>query len=424
MNVLVLGSGGREHALADKISLSKKLTKLYCAPGNPGTELICQNVNLSLSDFDQILDFCINNKIDLVVVGPEQPLVDGIADYLESNGIAVFGPKAAASRLEGDKSYSKELMNKYNIPTAAFKTFDASDKEYAVNYIQNNKLPIVIKASGLAAGKGVFICNSNEEAKKALNKLFEDKIFGESGSTIVIEDFMDGVEASIFAVCDGKEYVVLPSAQDHKRIFENDEGPNTGGMGAFSPAPIVSEKLLNKIESQIIKPALNAAASEGTPYCGCLYCGLMIVNGEPKVVEFNCRFGDPEIQAVLQNIDGDFLQLLYSAAVGKIDKNAVSYNGGNSVIVVAASEGYPGKYKKGKVISGINESFDNIKIFHAGTNKSGNAIVTSGGRVLGITAYTKDSGISYCRERVYSILSNIYFEGIYYRKDIAYKALK
>ncbi|RMD50969.1 MAG: phosphoribosylamine--glycine ligase [Ignavibacteria bacterium] len=420
MNVLVIGSGGREHALAWKINQSKSLTKLFCAPGNPGTEKIAKNVNLP--DNESILNFCKKESIDLVVVGPELPLVNGITDYLEEEGIKVFGPSKSAARIEGDKSFSKDLMKKYGIPTADYQTFSSNQFEEALNYLKNSNFPVVLKASGLAAGKGVLICKDFDSASEGLKQLMLDKVFDDAGENVVIEEFMTGQEASVFAITDGKEYVTLPAAQDHKRIFDGDKGKNTGGMGAYAPAPLVDDNLLHEIKEKIIEPTISAMAQEGIPYKGCLYCGLMITENGPKVVEFNCRFGDPETQCVLPVIEGDFLKLLYSAAAGNLDKSAVRYNGGSSVCVVAASNGYPGAYQKGFEILGLDTDYENCMIFHAGTKKVGNVVQTNGGRVLGITSFIKENNLRKAKTIAYETLSKINFDGIYYRKDISDKA--
>lgn len=423
MNVLLIGSGGREHALAYKIFESSKLTKLYCAPGNPGIEEFAELVDLSTSDFNNIVVFVKEKGIDLVVVGPEQPLVDGLADHLRANGVNVFGPNKEAAMIEGDKSFSKELMKKYSIPTADFEVFTKNEKDNALSYLDKISYPTVIKASGLAAGKGVAICNSKEDAVKTVDEYFEDDIFGESGHTIVIEEFLEGEETSVFVVTDGMDYVVLPPAQDHKRALDGDQGKNTGGMGAYSPAPLITDSILSQVAKEIIVPTLNALKKEKKKYNGCLYCGLMITKEGLKVIEYNCRFGDPETQCVLPLLDGDFLELLYSAAIGKIDKSAVKYNGGSSVCVVAASKGYPDKYEKGFEINGLDLSDNNVIIYHAGTKKLDNKIVTNGGRVLGVTSVLKENNIKLAKQTTYDALSKINFEGITYRTDISNKAL-
>ena len=424
MNVLIIGSGGREHALAKTISQSKSLNKLYTSPGNPGTAEISINVNAG-KNHDQILKFCTENKIDLVVIGPEQPLVDGLADFLRANGILVFGPDKKAAEIEGHKSFAKHLMVKYGIPTAEYKEFESTQIKSALTFLKNSTYPVVIKADGLAAGKGVVICNNYSESEKTLNEIFVDNIFGESGNKVIIEEFLEGEEASILAITDGDEFVLLPSSQDHKKIGENDTGKNTGGMGAYSPAPVMTDKLLKHVEESIIKPALAGMKSEGKKFSGCLYAGLMITNDGPKVIEFNCRFGDPETQAVLPLLEGDFLKLLYSSASGQIDKNAVKYSGGTAVCVVAVSKGYPDKYQKGFEIMGIQEvSSEQIIVFHAGTEKRDGKIITAGGRVLGVTSVIEENDLQKARLLAYEALDKIKYEGISYRRDIGLKALK
>ena len=423
MKVVLIGSGGREHALAYQISKSSTLTKLFIIPGNLGTQALGEN--LSIHGDDEIAEFCENNDIDLVVIGPEKPLVDGLANLLRLKGIKVFGPDSAAAQIEGDKSLAKWLMLKYNIPTAAFKVFIKSEYQLTIEYLKDVPYPKVIKASGLAAGKGVLICNNFDEAKSSVDDIFKNEIFGDAGDSLIVEEFMEGEEASIFAITDGLDYVCLPAAQDHKRIGDNDTGKNTGGMGAYAPAPVITNELKLRIEREIIRPTLEGLKKENRKFIGCLYCGLMITNQGPKVVEFNCRFGDPETQAVLPLLEGDFLKLLYSAASGKIDKEAIKYNGGSAVCVVAASKGYPDKYDKGFEISGLNKiSSDDAIVFHAGTKKEGDNIVTNGGRVLGVTAVIDKNNLKLCKSKVYEALKKISYENIYYRTDIADKGIK
>ena len=422
MKVLLIGSGGREHALAYKIKESKLLEKLFILPGNTGTEGLGENVSGNMNDSNFILSFCKKEKIDLVVIGPEKPLVEGLADILRKSGINVFGPDKGAAEIEAYKSFAKGLMEKYNIPTAAYMEFNSQMMNEAEKYIYNQNYPLVIKADGLAAGKGVLICNNYQEAASALNELFVKKIFGNAGDKIIIEEFLVGQEASIFAITDGEEFICLPAAQDHKRIGNNDEGKNTGGMGAYSPAPIVNEFILEQVQEKIIKPTLSALKTEGRKFNGCLYCGIMINNNEAKVVEFNCRFGDPETQSVMPLLEGDFLKLLYSTAIGKLDKESVRYNGGASVCVVAASEGYPDEYKSSFIISGLDEASKEAFVFHAGTKKDGENILTNGGRVLGITSFIPTNDLSKAKEKAYHAMNKIHYNNIYYRTDISDKA--
>ncbi len=423
MKVLLTGSGGREHALAYKIAQSPKLDKLFILPGNPGTNSLGENINLPLNDFDSILSFCHAKSIELVVIGPEQPLVNGMGDFLRKNGLKVFGPNQNAAQIEGHKTFAKNLMKKYGIPTADFVEFNFDEYEQALDYLKNCIFPCVIKADGLAAGKGVLICNNFAEAEKAIDEIFNKKIFGSSGDKIIIEEFLTGEEASIFAITDGDNYICLPSAQDHKRIGDNDTGKNTGGMGAYSPAPIINPSLLSEVEEKIISPTLKALREENKNFNGCLYCGLMITTDGPKVVEFNCRFGDPETQAVLPLLEGDFLELLFSTADGKINKNAVKYNNGAAVCVVAASQGYPDSYKKGFEILGLDKIDKDIIVFQAGTKYSENKIVTNGGRVLGVTAVVEKNDLKLAKLKAYDNLKKIYFDGIYFRNDIADKGI-
>lgn len=422
MNVIVIGSGGREHAIAYKLRESKQLEELYIIPGNPGTESLGANVNLDSSNHKEIIEFCKDNKIELVIIGPEIPLVDGLADSLRNSGISVFGPNKNAAMIEGDKSFSKDLMKKYNIPTADYKVFTKSDFRTAINYLDEINYPTVIKASGLAAGKGVAICESKKEAEDYINQCFNESLFGDSGETIVIEEFLEGEETSIFAITDGDDFVLLPASQDHKRRFDGDKGPNTGGMGAYAPAPLVTDEILNEIIKLVIIPTLEAMKSEGKKYNGCLYAGLMIKDKKPSVVEFNCRFGDPETQVVLPILEGDFLELISSCAKGLINKDAISTSNKSAVGVVAASDGYPGSYKKGLQISGIEKAEnENVIVFHAGTKISNSILQTNGGRVLTVTSISENSILS-AKKSAYDALSKIHYDGIVYRNDISDKA--
>jgi phosphoribosylamine---glycine ligase len=424
MRVVLIGSGGREHALAYKIKESKQLDQLFIIPGNPGTEKLGKNIELNYSNHQATVEFCKNNQIDLVIIGPEIPLVDGLADSLRENGINVFGPSKKAAEIEGDKSFSKNLMKKYKIPTAGFKVFSKNEFNSTIKYLNEINYPTVIKASGLAAGKGVAICESKEEAEKYINQCFNESLFGNSGETLVIEEFLQGEETSIFAITDGDDFVLLPASQDHKRRFDGDNGPNTGGMGAYAPAPLVTDEILERVSQQVIRPTLEAMKSEGRKYNGCLYAGLMIENGEPSVVEFNCRFGDPETQVVLPIIDGDFLELLNSAAIGTINKKSISVSDKNAITVVAASDGYPGNYNKGLEITGLeNAENENIIVFQAGTKKDENMLVTNGGRVLNITAISKEN-LSTTKIIAYDAISKINFNGKAFRTDIGDKAIK
>jgi len=424
MNVVIIGSGGREHALALKLKESSELDNLYIIPGNPGTRFLGQNINIRPSDQNKIVEFCKEKKIDLVVIGPEQPLVEGLANILRENQINVFGPSKEAAQIESSKYFAKRVMKEVDVPTAKYISFTSNMFEPAKEYIRSKKYPCVIKADGLAAGKGVFVCNEPKEAEDALNLIFHDKVFGESGEKVLIEEFLVGEEVSVFAICDGNEFVCLPSSQDHKRIGDNDTGKNTGGMGAYAPAPIVTPKMFEEIKNRILYPVIKNLNKRNSTFIGCLYAGLIITDEGPKVIEFNCRFGDPETQVVLPVIKGDFLHLLYTASLGKIDKAAVEYNGGSSVCVVAASTGYPDSFEKGFEIKGLDELPADVIVYHAGTKEENGKIVTNGGRVIGITSVLPDFNLMLAKDKAYKALEKIKFENIYYRKDIADKAFK
>jgi phosphoribosylamine--glycine ligase len=424
MNVLVIGSGGREHAIALEISESKKLKSLYCLPGNPGTESCAVNLTADVKNHQAIINICKEKEIDLVVIGPEQPLVDGLSDHLRNVGIKVFGPSSNASRIESSKAFAKKIMTDASVPTANYIEFSSHQLKDSLKYIETINYPTVVKADGLAAGKGVLICQNKSEAERAIKEIFELKIFGESGNKLIIEEFLEGEEASIFAISDGEKFLCLPAAQDHKRIGDGDTGKNTGGMGAYAPAPIITEDLLGEIEAKIIKLVLRQMEKTGNKFIGCLYAGLIITTSGPKVIEFNCRFGDPETQVVLPILDGDFLHLLYSASDVNLDINSVKYSGGSSVCIVAASGGYPDDYKKGFEINGLDLKDDEIIIYHAGTKKENSKIVTNSGRVLGVTSVIKNQDLKLAKQKAYSAISKISFDGMYYRKDIADKAFK
>ena len=425
MRVVLIGSGGREHAIAYKLIDSDQLEKLYILSGNPGTAQLGENIDIDVNDNLAVLQFCKQKNIDLVVIGPEKPLVNGLSDLLRNNSIKVFGPSSNAAKIESEKSYAKKLMKKYKIPTADYAEFSSTEYSGALGYLKTTSYPKVIKANGLAAGKGVIICNSFEEAEQTLISIFKEKIFGKSGDKIVIEEFLIGEEASIFAVTDGEKFVTLPSAQDHKRIGDNDTGKNTGGMGSYSPAPIVPSKVLHEVGDKIILPELSSLSQENNRFIGCLYCGLILTKDGPKVIEFNCRFGDPETQSVLPLLEGDFLELLCSAASGSLNTKSIKYNGGSSVCVMAASKGYPDSYKTGYRITGFEKMDDpEIVIFHSGTKLEGNRLLTNGGRVLGVTSIINENNILEARKKAYLAIEKIQFTDIYFRRDIAAKAIK
>lgn len=418
MNILLIGGGGREHALAWKISQSPLLKKFYAIPGNPGISEFAECVeNISVENNSAIVNFAREKNIDLVVVGPEAPLVNGLVDELEKVGIKSFGCNKNAAQLEGSKIFAKNLMKKYNIPTANFEVFDNPDA--AKNYIRAEGAPIVIKADGLAAGKGVIVAQTLDEALSAVDEM---KNFGAAGSKIVVEEFMDGEEASILAFTDGKTILPMIPAQDHKRVFDGDEGLNTGGMGAYAPAPVVNSEVLKKAEEKILKPIIAALNAEKIIYRGCLYAGLMIIDGEPKVVEFNARFGDPETQVVLPLLKSDLLEIMLACAEGNLAEKKISWSEEFAICVILASGGYPKSYKKNLPIDGIKKAEAlGAKIFHAGTKESDGKILTSGGRVLGVTVTEKN--IRAAIEKVYKCVEVIHFENMHYRKDIAAKAL-
>jgi phosphoribosylamine--glycine ligase len=421
-NVLLLGSGGREHALAWAISQSPLLNKLFIAPGNPGTAEVGENADVSISDFDQIWNFIHANDINLTVVGPEQPLVDGITNFLETKNHPVFGPKLQAAMLEGSKEFAKEFMQRHNIPTAAYKVFDQNNFDEAADYIKDQgTYPVVLKADGLAGGKGVFIPETEAEAMKVLEELKTSDSLKDAAGRLVIEEFMIGEEASVFAISDGESYKVIGNAQDHKRIGEGDTGLNTGGMGAYSPAPVVSTGILGRIEREIIEPTISGMKEEGNPYAGILYCGLMITKEGPKVVEYNCRFGDPECQVILPRLKADMLEVIVACTEAKLDTVTIEFDDEVKCCVVLASGGYPESYEKGKVITGL-DNIQNAILFHAGTKTEGDQILTNGGRVLNVVGSGRN--LQSAIDNTYAEVEKIAFDKAYYRSDIGAKGLK
>lgn len=421
--VLLLGGGGREHAMAWKLAKSPLLEELYIAPGNPGTTSLGINVELDISDFNQVSAFVEREKVNLIVVGPEQPLVDGIADYFQEKIIPVFGPKKRAAMLEGSKEFAKDFMQNHNIPTAKHSTFSSDQFDDALSYIQSEgKYPVVLKADGLAGGKGVFICESEEEVVKRLNLLKNDANLREAASKLVIEEFMEGEEASVFVISDGSSFQIIHNAQDHKRIGEGDTGLNTGGMGAYSPAPIITKSLMKRVEDEIIAPTINGMKDEGSLYQGILYVGLMINESGPNVVEYNCRFGDPECQVILPSLKNDLLKLIVSAMEGNLDKEQIEIDDRYQCCVVMASEGYPVSYEKGKEINGMDTIDSEALVFHAGTTVKDEKLVTNGGRVLSVVGngHTLKDAINHA----YANVQNITFSNSYIRKDIGHKGLK
>jgi len=419
MNILVVGSGGREHALIWKIKQSAWVDRIYCAPGNGGIANDAECVAIDVTNIKELVRFAGRHAIDLTVVGPELPLTLGIVDAFREAGLVVFGPDKKAAELEGSKRFAKDLMAKYHIPTADYAAFTDADRAY--QYIRTGEPPFVLKADGLAAGKGVLICQNRGEAFDGVKKIMEDRAFGEAGHCLVIEECMTGEEASVLAITDGENVVLLPPAQDHKPIFEDDRGPNTGGMGAYAPAPVITSTLLEAVREKIIMKTIHGMKAEGRPYQGVLYAGLMMTPGGPKVLEFNCRFGDPEIQAILPLLDTDLVELILAAVNGRLDQFEMAVRDQAAICVVMASGGYPGDYEKGKVIQGLNRVQPDVMVFQAGTRKKGNDLVTAGGRVLGVTATGND--IPSAIEKAYQAIGHITFDGAYYRRDIGQKAL-
>jgi phosphoribosylamine---glycine ligase len=424
MKVLLIGSGGREHCLALKLAESPKLTKLFIAPGNAGTAEVGENIDIKDTQIDELLDFALSNKIDLTIVGPEAPLVAGVVDIFKNKGLAIIGPDKVGAQLEGSKKWAKTLMLKYGIPTAMFQDFD--DYDEACKYLkQRNEYPIVIKADGLAAGKGVTVAHSEEDAVQALKTCFLDRDFSEAGDSVVIEDFLEGEEASIFAFTDGKTVLPMTPAQDHKAIFEGDTGPNTGGMGAYSPAPIVTNEIEDIVKTQVFDQLITAFQQEGIDYTGILYAGLMIKNGELKIVEFNARFGDPETQVVIPRLENDLIDIFMAMVAKELDKIELKWKKESAVCVVLASGGYPGSYEKGKKITGLDNLVNerDFMVIHAGTKIGMNGdLLTNGGRVLGVVGMHQDLGQAI--EYTYEKIKGIDFEGMYFREDIGFKALK
>ena len=420
MRILVVGGGGREHALVWKLAQSPRVKKLYCAPGNPGIGELAECVNIDVKDNTALLTFAWENKIDLTVVGPEAPLANGLVDIFAEHGLKIFGPTKAAAQIEGSKAFAKKLMKKYGIPTAAYEVF--TDITAAKDYIRRQGAPIVVKADGLAAGKGVVVATTVDEALAAVDMIMGDAVFGEAGAQVVVEEFMEGEEASLLTFTDGLTVVPMVSAQDHKRVADGDDGPNTGGMGAYAPAPVVTPAMLARIMREILQPTVEAMRREGCPYVGCLYAGLMITADGPKVVEFNARFGDPETQVVLPLLESDLTVVMEACIDGRLERTPVAWANGAAVCVVMAAGGYPGDYKKGDAIDGLPAAAaGGAVVFHAGTAKKDGTIVTNGGRVLGVTAM--DGDVLKAIEKAYDAVGKISFAGMHYRKDIAHRVV-
>lgn len=425
MNILILGSGGRESAFAWKIAQSNQIDELYIAPGNGGTGKYGTNVDLQVNDFEGIAQFSLANEIDMIVVGPEEPLVNGIHDYFleraELNNVAIVGPQKAGAQLEGSKDFSKQFMNKYSIPTAASRTFTADSINEGLAYLDGHSLPIVLKADGLAAGKGVLICQTHEEAKVELKSMLIDSKFGKASSMVVVEEFLDGIELSVFVLTDGISYKILPSAKDYKRIGENDEGLNTGGMGSVSPVPFASDEFLKKVEDRMIIPTIEGLKNEGIPYKGFIFLGLMNVDDNPYLIEYNVRMGDPETESVFPRIESDLVDLLVGVVEQTLGEKDFSLSPKTAATVMLVSGGYPGKYEKGKVISGL-ENIKESTIFHAGTIAKESEVLTAGGRVIAVTAL-KDT-LFEALQQATADSGRIFFNGRYFRTDIGFDLTK
>ncbi|HVV54925.1 MAG TPA: phosphoribosylamine--glycine ligase [Mucilaginibacter sp.] len=421
MNILLLGSGGRESAFAWKLSQSPKCSKLFIAPGNAGTSQYGQNVNIKATDFTAIGKFAIENKIDMVLVGPEEPLVKGIHDFFLADdklkSIPVIGPQKEGAQLEGSKDFSKYFMQRHHIPTAAYKTFTRETLNEGFQYLATAGLPVVLKADGLAAGKGVLICTTLQEAELELAEMLTQAKFGEASSKVVIEQFLQGIELSVFVLTDGGHYKILPEAKDYKRIGEGDTGLNTGGMGSVSPVPFADETFMKKVEERVIIPTIEGLKQDNIPYQGFIFIGLMNCGGEPYVIEYNCRMGDPETESVMPRIESDLVDLLIGVAEGALDKKELKVSGKTAATVVCVAGGYPGEYLKGKVITGI-ENVHGSNVFHAGTSKNGEDIVTAGGRVLAVTTLQDD--LFSALQQATADASRIYWDGMYFRKDIGF----
>ena len=419
MKVLVVGGGGREHTIIWALSKSAKVSKLFCAPGNGGIAALAECVPIQVNQFQQLSDFAVAEQVDLVVVGPDDPLYDGIVDHFEERGIPVFGPRKNAAIIEGSKVFTKQLLKKYNIPTATYESF--SDFDRAIAYLHEQSIPVVIKADGLAAGKGVTVAFTREEAEQALREIMVDKVFGSAGNQVVIEEFLTGQEMSILAFVDGNVVRPMAPSQDHKQVFDGDKGPNTGGMGTYSPVPHIDQALVDQAIETILIPTARAMVAEGRPFRGVLYAGLMMTPQGPKTIEFNARFGDPETQVVLPRLKTDVLEVFQAVVNGNLADLNIEWSEEAAVCVVAASGGYPGSFERGLVIEGLDEVSDAM-VFHAGTKRNeGGELVTNGGRVLGVTALGKD--IATARAKAYAEISKIQFEGKHSRTDIALKAL-
>ncbi|MCF2857309.1 phosphoribosylamine--glycine ligase [Pseudoalteromonas sp. SMS1] len=423
MNVLVIGSGGREHALAFKAAQNPSVKTVFVAPGNAGTALEpkLENVAIGVEDLDALVAFAKEQKVELTIVGPEAPLVIGVVDRFRSEGLAIFGPTQAAAQLEGSKSFTKDFLARHNIPTASYQTFTEIDP--AIAYVKAQGAPIVVKADGLAAGKGVIVAMTEAEAEEAIRDMLAGNAFGDAGSRVVIEEFLEGEEASFIVMVDGKHVLPFATSQDHKRAYNGDQGPNTGGMGAYSPAPVVTQEIHNRIMDEVINPTVEGMAAEGHPYTGFLYAGLMITaDGTPKVIEYNCRFGDPETQPIMLRLQSDLVSLIEAANRQELDQTDIQFDPRAAVGVVLAAKGYPASYPKGDAISGLQVEYsEGEKVFHAGTKQQGDDVVTAGGRVLCATAL--GHSVTEAQKRAYALVKDIHWDGVEYRTDIAYRAI-
>ncbi|MBF0506365.1 MAG: phosphoribosylamine--glycine ligase [Nitrospirae bacterium] len=421
MKVLVIGGGGREHAIVWKLAQSRHVDKIYCAPGNAGIAETAECIDIGINNFDELVNLVRYEWIDLTIVGPEEPLSRGIVDAFEREGRKIVGPVKAAAQLESSKVFSKEFMRRHRIPTAEYKVF--SSYLHAEDYVRMKAAPIVIKADGLAAGKGVIVAATTEEAVQALKRIMKDKEFGDAGNRVIVEECLQGEEASFMVFTDGSTIVPMVSSQDHKRVFDDDKGPNTGGMGAYSPAPVLTPELESVVMEKVLHPVINGLREEGIKYKGILYAGLMIKDGKPSVLEFNCRMGDPETQPVLARLDTDLMDISLAIADERLSDIKIEWKKDAAVCIVLASGGYPGAYEKGKVISGLEKAngLEGVFVFHAGTAFNDGDVVTSGGRVLGVTATGRD--IKAAKEQAYKAAGQLHFEGVHYRKDIADRAL-
>lgn len=426
MRVLIIGSGGREHALAWKVAQSSKVTKIYCAPGNAGMAQIADCVDMKATDIPAILDFAKVNRVELAIIGPESPLIRGLSDELRAAGVRTFGPSKAAAAIEGSKVFSKELMARHGIPTAGFEVFDAPEpaKAYVERISSSDGLcRTVVKADGEAAGKGVFVCDTKDEALRAIDTVMVERAFGESGDRLVVEERMEGQEASLMAITDGRTVIPLTPAQDYKRAYDADDGPNTGGMGCYTPVPVVTNDVYQYCLDKIIRPTVDAMRAEGREYTGVLYTGIMLTSEGPKVLEYNCRFGDPETQAVLPMLENDLIEVVEASLDGRLDSLDVKCYNGNAVCVVLASGGYPGSYEIGKPVTGLDEAaaIEGVTVFHAGTKMAHGRTVTAGGRVLGVTAVGES--FREARDRAYAGASKIEFESMHFRTDIGSRVI-